>query len=57
MIRDFLGHVEVKTTQISARANREMKRKALEKISAPSPGPKPPSWQENKTRRAWLQSL
>ncbi|HKE25017.1 MAG TPA: tyrosine-type recombinase/integrase [Bryobacteraceae bacterium] len=31
MIRDFLGHVDVKTTQIYARANLEMKRDALEK--------------------------
>ena len=36
MIRDFLGHVDVKTTQIYARANLEMKRNALEKISEPS---------------------
>jgi site-specific recombinase XerD len=57
IIRDFLGHTDVKTTQIYARANLEMKRKALEKISAPSPVPKLPSWQENKTLLAWLQSL
>jgi site-specific recombinase XerD len=30
-IRDFLGHVDAKTTQIYARANLEMKRNALEK--------------------------
>src|SRR2546429_5439323 len=36
MIRDFLGHVDAKTTQIYARANLEMKRNALEKISEPS---------------------
>jgi site-specific recombinase XerD len=57
IIRDFLGHVDVKTTQIYARANLEMQRKALEKISDPSPVPKLPSWQENKTLLAWLQSL
>jgi site-specific recombinase XerD len=57
IIRDFLGHVDVKTTQIYARANLEMKRKALENISAPSPVPKLPSCQENKTLREWLQSL
>src|SRR6266566_3173024 len=33
MIRDFLGHADVKTTQIYARANLEMKRNALEKIT------------------------
>ena len=33
IIRDFLGHVDVKTTQIYARANLEMKRRALEKVA------------------------
>jgi hypothetical protein len=57
MIRDFLGHVDVKTTQIYARANLEMKRKALEKISEPSPVPSIPSWQQNKNLLDWLRSL
>jgi hypothetical protein len=46
MIRDFLGHVDIKTTQIYARANLEMKRKALEKISEPSLVQTIPSWQQ-----------
>jgi len=33
VIRDFLGHADAKTTEIYARANLEMKRKALEKIA------------------------
>lgn len=57
IIRDFLGHVDVKTTQIYARANLEMKRRALEKISDTSPAPNIPSWQENKTLLDWLHSL
>ena len=57
MIRDFLGHVDVKTTQIYARANLEMKRKALEKIAEPSPVQPIPSWQQNKTLLDWLRSL
>ncbi len=57
IIRDFLGHVDVKTTQIYARANLEMKRRALEKISDASPVPKIPSWKENKTLLDWLHSL
>ena len=57
MIRDFLGHVDVKTTQIYARANLEMKRKALEKISDPSAVPSIPSWQQNKNLLDWLRSL
>ena len=57
MIRDFLGHVDVKTTQIYARANLEMKRNALEKITDPSPLPTIPSWQQNKDLLDWLRSL
>ncbi len=57
MIRDFLGHVDVKTTQIYARANLEMKRNALEKISQRSPVPSIPSWQQNKNLLDWLRSL
>jgi len=57
MIRDFLGHVDVKTTQIYARANLEMKRNALEKISDSSPVQAIPSWQQNKNLLEWLRSL
>jgi integrase/recombinase XerD len=57
MIRDFLGHVDVKTTQIYARANLEMKRQALEKITDPSPVHAIPSWQQNKDLFDWLRSL
>lgn len=57
MIRDFLGHVHVKTTEIYARANLEMKRNALEKISAPSSVQTIPCWQQNKDLLNWLHSL
>ena len=57
MIRDFLGHVDVKTTQIYARANLEMKRNALEKISDSSPVRAIPSWQQNNNLLEWLRSL
>ena len=57
MIRDFLGHVDVKTTQIYARANLEMKRAALEKITDPSPVRTIPAWQQNKDLLDWLRSL
>ena len=56
VIRDFLGHVDIKTTEIYAKANIEMKRAALEKVS-PAPTPKIPSWKENKNLLKWLQSL
>lgn len=57
MIRDFLGHADVKTTQIYARANLEMKRSALEKITDPSPVRTIPAWQQNKDLLDWLRSL
>lgn len=57
MIRDFLGHVDVKTTEIYARANLEMKRTALEKINEPSPVQTIPCWQQNKDLLDWLHSL
>jgi len=57
IIRDFLGHVDVKTTQIYARANLEMKRKALEKVAGVTPLPTIPSWKQNKTLLEWLHSL
>ncbi len=56
VIRDFLGHVDIKTTEIYARANLEMKRAAIEKVN-PTPMPKLPSWKENKSLLKWLQSL
>jgi len=57
IIRDFLGHVDVKTTEIYARVNLEMKRKALEKVTDVTPLPKIPSWKQNKTLLEWLHSL
>jgi integrase/recombinase XerD len=57
IIRDFLGHVDVKTTEIYARANLEMKRKALEKAVDGTPLPRIPSWQQNKSLLEWLHSL
>ena len=57
IIRDFLGHVDVKTTEIYARANLEMKRKALEKVTTTSTLPKIPSWNQNKSLLEWLHSL
>ncbi|MDN7182866.1 site-specific integrase [Caballeronia sp. SEWSISQ10-4 2] len=57
IIRDFLGHVDVKTTEIYARANLEMKRKALEKAVDGTPLPTIPSWQQNKSLLDWLHSL
>ncbi|MGH9960033.1 MAG: tyrosine-type recombinase/integrase [Pyrinomonadaceae bacterium] len=57
IIRDFLGHVNMTTTQIYARANLEMKRKALEKVAGVSPLPELPSWKQDKSLLEWLHSL
>jgi len=57
IIRDFLGHVDIQTTQIYARSNLEMKRKSLEAVSGDGPVTTMPSWQQNKTLLDWLHSL
>lgn len=56
IVRDFLGHADIKTTELYARANLQMKRAAIEKIS-PTPIPDVPVWKENKTLLEWLQRL
>lgn len=56
IVRDFLGHTDVKTTELYARANLEMKRAAIEKLS-PTPVPEVSSWKKNKTLLNWLQTL
>jgi site-specific recombinase XerD len=56
-IRDILGHVSVQTTEIYARVDGEMKRKALEKASGCVGSDLMPSWQKNKTLMEWLKSL
>ena len=56
-IRDFLGHSDIKTTEIYARVDSASKRKALEKTYS-NLGPIPDrSWTEDKTLMAWLKSL
>ncbi len=59
-IRDILGHVDIRTTEVYARADLEMKRKALQK-AADSPNAvvkrNPSSWHENKDLLDWLSSL
>ena len=57
VIRDFLGHADAKTTEIYARANLEMKRKALEKVAEDPPLSTIPSWKQDETLLEWLRSL
>ena len=57
IVRDFLGHVDARTTQIYAKANLEMKRKALEKASGAPPTPQISSWHKDKGMLEWLRAL
>ena len=52
----ILGHVDIKTTEIYARADTEMKRKALEQ-AYPTPVPETGSWQSDSKLMDWLKSL
>ena len=56
-IRDILGHVSVQTTEIYARIDGEMKRKALEKASGKTINEVMPSWQKDRSLLEWLNSL
>ena len=56
-IRDLLGHANVSTTEIYARADETMKRKALlEAYESPSED-ELPEWKKNKNLLDWLKSL
>jgi site-specific recombinase XerD len=56
-IRDFLGHVDIKTTEIYARIDGEMKRKVLEKNINGVVSDKMPEWQSNAGLMNWLKNL
>ena len=55
-IRDILGHSSVDTTEIYARADMEMKRKALEKIND-QVVPNSPDWRVDNSLLSWLKTL
>ncbi len=56
-IRDFLGHVDIATTEIYARADTELKRIALEKAYPEIVPTNLPNWQKDETLLTWLTSL
>ncbi|MEE3402711.1 MAG: tyrosine-type recombinase/integrase [Acutalibacteraceae bacterium] len=56
-IRDFLGHIDVKTTQIYARADVTLKRKAIEKANVVNVNPEMKSWTEDSDLMTWLENL
>jgi len=55
-IRDFLGHTHVETTEIYARADTEMKRKAIESARI-RVEPDLPQWTEDKSLMSMLTNL
>ncbi|WP_255005728.1 tyrosine-type recombinase/integrase [Roseovarius sp. M141] len=57
VIRSWLGHVSLDTTNHYAKANLETKRKALEQVSLPSMAVHPPSWKRDASLLAWLDTL
>jgi len=57
-IRDILGHVEISTTDIYARADIEMKRKALESVCPDlTPTDTMPEWNHDQSLLEYLNSL
>lgn len=56
-IRDLLGHVDIATTEIYARADTEMKRKALEKAYPEMVPSNLPHWEKDEALLTWLASL
>lgn len=57
VIRSWLGHFSLDTTNHYAQANLETKRLALERLGSPEPPAKRPSWKRDQSVLAWLDSL
>lgn len=56
-IRDLLGHVSIKTTEVYARADSLMKRNALESAYQKVSPSEMPIWQQNHDLLKWLKDL
>lgn len=56
-IRDFLGHTDVKTTEIYARADSETKRKAIENAYPDLIDSNLPDWSKDQALLSWLSEL
>lgn len=57
IIRDFLGHADIATSEIYARADLDMKRRALEKLTPTLDTTTPVSWHDDASLLAWLRTL
>jgi hypothetical protein len=56
-VRDILGHVELSTTQIYARASTEAKRRALEAAHVDVVADDLPEWNQDAELLNWLTQL
>ncbi|MFR9710794.1 site-specific integrase [Paenibacillus sp. MB22_1] len=56
-IRDLLGHVDIATTEVYARADTELKRKALEQAYPNMVSEGLPQWNQDEDLINWLSSL
>ena len=56
-IRDILGHVDISTTEIYARTDTELKRKALEKAYPDMISTQLPHWTKDENLLTWLTSF
>jgi site-specific recombinase XerD len=56
-IRDFLGHVDLKTTEIYARTDTETKRKAIENAYPDLIESNLPDWNKDQALLSWLAEL
>jgi site-specific recombinase XerD len=57
VIRSWLGHVSLDTTNHYAQADLQTKRQALERLESPSRLAKRPSWKQDQSVLAWLDTL
>jgi len=58
IIRDVLGHSDVRTTEIYARVDLETKIAALARVAPiASPGTSSSKWRDDKSLVEWLRSL
>ena len=56
-IRDLLGHVSIKTTEIYAKADAKLKRAAIEAASKEIVPPEEAQWDSNDDLKFWLKTF
>jgi site-specific recombinase XerD len=57
VVRSWLGHASLDTTNLYAQANLDTKRQALERVDGAVPPGKRPRWKRDPDLLAWLDSL